>query len=46
LTVCSPASRLIAKNGTPRQILTIMTEISASPGSPSQLMRPWIRPRR
>ena len=32
LMVCSPASRLIAKNGTPRQTLTMMTEISARVG--------------
>ena len=42
--VCSPASRLMAKNGTPRQMLTIMIEIIARSGSPSQLMRPVIRP--
>src|SRR5690349_3641138 len=45
LMVCNPASRLIAKNGTPRQILTMMIEIMARSGSPSQLIRPVIRPR-
>ena len=39
LMVCSPASRLMAKNGTPRQIFTVMIDAMASSGSPSQLMR-------
>src|SRR5476649_667427 len=45
LMVCRPASRLMAKNGTPRQILTTMIEVMARSGSPSQLMRVVIRPR-
>ena len=44
LMVCRPASRLMAKNGTPRQMLTMMIEIMARSGSPSQLMRPVITP--
>ena len=43
--VCSPASRLMAKNGTPRQMLTMMIEVMARSGSPSQLMRAVMRPR-
>ena len=41
LMVCRPASRLMAKNGTPRQMLTTMIEVMARSGSPSQLMR-WV----
>ena len=44
LMVCRPASRLMAKNGTPRQMLTTMIEVIARSASPSQLMRAWIRP--
>jgi hypothetical protein len=33
--VCRPASRLIAKNGTPRHTLTMITEINARSGSPA-----------
>jgi hypothetical protein len=33
----------MAKNGTPRQMLTTMIDIIARSGSPSQLMRPLIR---
>src|SRR5436190_8496286 len=41
LMVCRPASSEMAKNGTPRQILTTMIEVMARSGSPSQLMR-WV----
>src|SRR4051794_38568617 len=44
LIVCKPASRLMAKNGTPRQMLTTMIEVMARSASPSQLMRALIRP--
>src|SRR5256885_13672043 len=43
--VCRPASRLMAKNGTPRQMLTTMIEVMARSGSPSQLMRWVMKPR-
>src|SRR3954464_14522834 len=39
LMVCKPASRLIAENGTPRQIFTAAIDAIARSGSPSQLMR-------
>src|SRR5262245_19837779 len=45
LMVCNPASRLMAKNGTPRQMLMTMMEAMARSGSPSQLMRPVMAPR-
>src|SRR5579871_1892286 len=45
LMVCRPASRLMAKNGTPRQMLTMMIEVMARLGSPSQLMRALMKPR-
>src|SRR6188768_3653228 len=41
LMVCRPASSEMAKNGTPRQMLTMMIEVMARSGSPSQLMR-WV----
>ena len=44
LIVCRPASRLMAKNGTPRQTLTMMIEVIARSGSPSQLMRCVMKP--
>src|SRR5260370_31691971 len=45
LMVCRPASRLMAKNGTPRQMLTMMIEVMARSGSRSQLMGAVMIPR-
>ncbi len=44
LMVCRPASRVMAKKGTPRQILMTMIDVMARSGSPSQLMRVVISP--
>ena len=44
LIVCRPASSEIAKNGTPRQMLTMMIESMARSPSPSQLMATRIMP--
>ena len=36
--VCNPASRVMAKNGTPRQIFAAMVDSRASHGSPRKLI--------
>jgi len=38
-----PATSTIAAKGNPRQTLTAITDVTASPGSPSQFGHPWIR---
>ena len=36
--VCSPASRVMATKGTPRQMLAMIVDMRASQGSPRKLM--------
>src|SRR6476661_3302582 len=44
-TVCSPASSVMATNGTPRQILAKITDQRAPHGSPRKLMLCEMSPR-
>ena len=44
LIVCRPASSEIAKNGTPRQMLTMMIDSIARSPSPSQLIAERMKP--
>src|SRR6185312_7746851 len=43
-TVCNPASRVIATNGTPRQMLAKITQARAQSGLPRKLMLWLINP--
>ena len=42
--VCSPASSVIATNGTPRQMFAAIVEKRASHGSPRKSMYWWMMP--